>query len=148
MRRDSQREKVYQWEYHINASGAVPREMYWDRALLELDEWCFAVWQVEHKRLGLSEFPTPIVKLRKRNALHAECDPATREILLASGLRRKSVVLHELAHVLTPNARNEAGGWHGPVFVGVFIHLLRQYGGADETKMLAEAARCRVQVKI
>jgi len=148
MRRDSHVSKVYQWEYHINACGAVPREVYWDRSLPDLNDWLDALWQVEYKRAGIGEFPSPVVVMKKRNAVHADTDMEARHIRLPSNLKCKYVLLHELAHLLTPNAVNEKGGWHGPAFVGVLIHLLKTYCGADENRMLAEAARRRVPVRV
>ena len=57
----------------------------------------------------------------------------TRKIKLGTWARNEAVILHELAHCLTPNAK------HGAEFSGVFLFLVKNAFGADIAKQLRES---------
>jgi putative metallohydrolase (TIGR04338 family) len=57
----------------------------------------------------------------------------SRRITLGTWARNESVILHELAHCLTPNVR------HGAEFSGVFLFLVKNAFGADIAKQLRES---------
>jgi putative metallohydrolase (TIGR04338 family) len=56
-----------------------------------------------------------------------------RRITLGTWARNEAIILHELAHCLTPNAR------HGAEFAGVFLFLVKNAFGADIAKQLRES---------
>lgn len=56
-----------------------------------------------------------------------------RRITLGTWARNESVILHELAHCLTPNVR------HGAEFSGVFLFLVKNAFGTDIAKQLRES---------
>jgi putative metallohydrolase (TIGR04338 family) len=57
----------------------------------------------------------------------------TRRITLGTWARNEAVILHELAHCLTPNTK------HGAEFSGVFLFLVKNAFGADIAKQLRES---------
>jgi len=57
----------------------------------------------------------------------------SRRITLGTWARNEAVILHELAHCLTPNAK------HGAEFSGVFLFLVKNAFGADIAKQLRES---------
>ena len=57
----------------------------------------------------------------------------TRKIKLGTWARNEAVILHELAHCLTPNNK------HGAEFAGVFLFLVKNAFGADIAKQLRES---------
>ena len=113
MTRDSQKQKVYDWENSVVAplsKGSVP----FDRAQAFVD----GVW-LSHGWL----YPPQVSAMPKQ---------ATR--IMATGCRGEIrlpastpdwVILHELAHTLTSNEDGRSDG-HGADFVGVYIKLLER----------------------
>ena len=57
----------------------------------------------------------------------------SRRITLGTWARNEAVILHELAHCLTPNTK------HGAEFSGVFLFLVKNAFGADIAKQLRES---------
>lgn len=60
--------------------------------------------------------------------------------------RSEAVILHEIAHTLTPSNR----AWHGPEFAGILLTLVRFQMGAEHARELREsfrAGRVRVTMK-
>lgn len=51
--------------------------------------------------------------------------------------RSEAVILHEIAHCLTPNNR----AWHGPEFAGILLTLVRYQMGAEHARELRESFR-------
>jgi putative metallohydrolase (TIGR04338 family) len=67
---------------------------------------------------------------------YAVSGPATGEIRLARRALREPVVLHEIAHVVTP------GAGHGPAFVAALLALVRErLGFHNYGALLAELRR-------
>jgi len=55
---------------------------------------------------------------------------------------RPTVILHEMAHCLTPGDR------HGPRFVGVYIGLLARHAGLDADMLMAAADEMSVKYSV
>jgi len=113
MTRDSQKQKVYDWERHVVAPLSK-RSVPFDQAQAFVD----GVW-LTHGWL----YPPQVSKMPKQ---------ATRT--MATGCRGEIrlpahtpdwVILHELAHTLTSNEHGHTDG-HGADFVGVYIKLLER----------------------
>lgn len=127
MRCDFQRSKCYAWEQdmvHRHDKSHVP----FDQLQVLVDY----VWNAE----GL-QYPPKVLTIDPRN---------TRAIAKADRLNiwappeglATSILLHELAHSLTSEAKG-GSHLHGPVFVGAFIHLLSTYAGFSRSVLTASA---------
>ncbi len=123
--RDNQRSRVYEWERH--ASKTARLQMYMgDMTLEEAVAWATPIWRSERGRVGLAKVRAPSIERPHWGQRSALAHPDHR-ITLPRWARNKWVVLHELAHRLTPH--DEA---HGPRFVGVLIGLVcRHIDGLD-----------------
>lgn len=129
--RDNQRSKVYAWE-----RAAVRRlnktEFYrpdFD-TLEECEAFMNPIWRAERGRVGLAKQKAPELSRnlwgqRKATAGH------DHTIKLPKWSRSRWVILHEMAHRLTP--RDEA---HGPRFVGVLIGLAARHLGYDANALM------------
>lgn len=129
--RDNQRSKVYAWERE--------QTRWFREAGLEFDSiedvavYMNPIWRSERGRYGRAKVPAP--KLHhghwgQRSALAY----ASHEISLPRRMRNEWVILHEMAHRLTP--ADEA---HGPRFVGCLIGLLARHAGRDANALMETA---------
>lgn len=133
-RRDNQKSRVYAWE------RAVVRELSgrtFDHpefaTLTECDQWAAPVWRKERGRVGLARVAAPAIERPswgQRSALAHE----DHRITLPRWARSRWVILHEMAHRLTP--RDEA---HGPRFVGVLIGLVCRWLEYDVQQLMRMA---------
>lgn len=129
--RDNQRTLVYSWEEEIGTYRLPPE---W-KTIEEVCQWAQPIWLAERARYGQARKVCPDIVSsswgQKRALAHA-----SHKISLPLWARQRPMVLHELAHLLTP--KDEA---HGPRFVAVLIGLLCRHAGyrADELMALADA---------
>jgi putative metallohydrolase (TIGR04338 family) len=139
--RDNQRSKLYRWE----ASALGLR----DGELLRLAECQMLADTVCRVYRTL---PVRVADGRGHsNAVYYEGSHWTAgnnelyrppTIALPRRMRRRGVVLHELAHHLTPKGCAP----HGPEFVWVMIHLLERFGGEKRTEMRASAKEAGLKI--
>lgn len=128
--RDNQRSRVYAWERA--ASKTAQLEMYMgEMELADAIEWATPIWRSERGRVGLAKVKAPTIERphwgQRRALAHSD-----HRITLPRWARNRWVVLHELAHRLTPY--DEA---HGPRFVGVLIGLVcRHIEGLDASWLM------------
>jgi len=125
MKRDYQRKRVYDWEN----SCLMPLSI--NRKNLTLDE-CYSVMEIAIKKSQHTLYRLPNLhdgRGHRRAASYGGC------IALPKWARQDVVVLHELAHELTPGAIP-----HGPEFVYVYINLLHAVLGRSKAVMKMEAA--------
>lgn len=141
--RDNQRAKVYAWERvaskkfcAVAAPGTGRIRSLHSPDFKTLDE-CIAfatpIWSSERGRYGLGRVKAPAIERPswgQRSAL-AHHD---HRITLPRWSRGPWVILHELAHRLTP--ANEA---HGARFCGVLIGLLARHCGYDAHELMSLA---------
>ena len=137
--RDNQRSKVYAWERKIKGYHRAPT---WT-TIDEVVAFAKPVWNAERGRYGLGGQAMPLFQPAswgQRNALAMH----DHRIKLPRWARQEPVVLHEMAHRLTP--RDEA---HGPRFVGVLIGLLSRHAGyvAEELMALADEMGVKYHVR-
>lgn len=125
--RDNQRSKVYAWERAIAGSemgGAVFAD------LAAAQAWMQPIWRKERGRVGLAKRAAPSIERphwgQRRALAHAD-----NRITLPKWARSYWVVLHEMAHRLTPH--DEA---HGPRFVGVLIGLVCRWLDYDAASLM------------
>ncbi|MFN7570712.1 MAG: hypothetical protein ACK5TK_04525 [Betaproteobacteria bacterium] len=142
-RRDSQRSRVYDWERTavrqcLRRSIYAPDPEFADLEAIEV--WLAPIWRAERGRLGRARVPAPALarKLWGQRRATAGWDHVLK---LPRWARSPWVVLHELAHRLTPH--DEA---HGPRFVGVLIGLAcRHIEGLHAETLMALADDMRVR---
>lgn len=129
-KRDNQRSRVYAWQRRF---GQYYRPPAW-KTIDEVIQFAKPIWRSERGRYGMANVPMPLFESSswgQRNAI-AHHD---HRITLPLWARQPPVVLHEMAHRLSPNDEG-----HGPRFVGIEIGLLARHCGydADELKALAD----------
>lgn len=137
--RDNQRSRVYAWERKIAGYHRPPT---W-KTIDEVIAFAKPIWRSERGRYGLAGAAAPLFESSSWGQTRAKAYEDHR-ITLPLWARQEPVVLHEMAHRLTP--RDEA---HGPRFVGVLIGLLARHAGydADDLMALAEEMGVKYSVK-
>lgn len=138
--RDRQRSRVYRWEAavarQLRGSSLLPPEF---ETLEECAAFAQVVWRKERGRVGLASHKAPAIERPHRGQRRALAHHDHR-ITLPRWARSRWVILHELAHRLTP--ADEA---HGPRFVGVLIGLAARWLEYDAQQLMALADEMDVQ---
>lgn len=139
-KRDNQRSKVYAWERKVVATfgGSSIDKPDFDQ-LQECEAFANPIWRKERGRLGLARMRAPVIERpawgQRRALAHHD-----HRVTLPRWARSKWVILHELAHRLTPD--DEA---HGPRFVGVLIGLAARWLDYDANQLTAMADEAGVR---
>lgn len=138
--RDTQRSRVYAWEREACAALMGRSEFEPEfKTLEECQAYADPIWRKERGRVGLAGQVAPSIErpnMGQRRALaHAD-----HRITLPRWARNRWVILHEMAHRLTP--RDEG---HGPRFVGVLIGLLARWCDLDATELMRMAEESGVK---
>lgn len=141
--RDNQRSRVYAWERAFAKSIGVDFYAPDFKTLEECEAFALPIWRKERGRVGLAGQVAPGVE-RPAWGQRAALAHHDHRITLPRWARSRWVILHELAHRLTP--RDEA---HGPRFVGVLIGLLARHvdHDADALMRMADAHGVRYWVR-
>lgn len=134
--RDRQRSRVYAWEKHCQGVEAFRETM----TLAEVEAFAAKVWLAERVRYGRGRMPPPSVH-HGRGQRRALAYTGKHVISLPKFARNPYIVLHELAHLLTPV--DEA---HGPRFVGVVVGLAARWLNQDAQVLLRQADAMGVRV--
>lgn len=143
MARDSQRSRCYKWEDAAQQALAA-RSMYEPefKTLEECEAFALPVWRAERGRLGLAGVKAPSIERpnwgQRRALAHHD-----HRITLPRWARSRWVILHELAHRLTP--KDEA---HGPRFVGALIGLACRWLDFDAVELMRMAEEHGVKFHI
>lgn len=132
--RDNKRQRVY------DAEEAAAFTSGWTTVLQtipthELQGW---VDQVMRRQAIRSRWPyrRPVVKLTHSGAVsERHCD----EVRLGVDQRNEWIILHEVAHLFTPNTVAD----HGPEFCGTYLFLLQTVLGKDAANALRTELRKR-----
>lgn len=131
--RDSQRARLYRAEGEVDAGRRLPtveRMQAWVDALAAT-EWFVARW-------GAQSFDVRPGFGHRR----ATADPVTAILQMPKWARSELVLLHEVAHCLTPVTFAS----HGPEYAGVLLALARRGMGPGTAQLLEDAfARERVR---
>lgn len=132
--RDKQRSRVYAWE-RAASSRFKGRSLYVGEyeTLEECEAFMAPIWRAERGRVGLAKSSAPTLARNlwgQRKATASEL----HVIKLPKWARSRWVILHEMAHRLTPE--DEA---HGPRFVGVLIGLAARWLEYDASQLMALA---------
>jgi hypothetical protein len=133
--RDNQRSRVYAWERKIKGYHRAPE---WKK-IEDVIAFATPVWKAERGRVGLARQELPLFKAG-RGASASD----SHTISLGRWARQTPIVLHEIAHRLTPHDEP-----HGPRFVGVLIGLLSRHAGyvAEELMALADEIGVKYHVR-
>lgn len=133
--RDQQRSLVYQWETLVSGQANRVNEF---KTLDACADFALPIWSAEMRLRGaqgksikMPEFEEP--SDRQRDAL---CLPG-RWIKLPPWARNQVIILHEMAHNLIAESRNDAS--HGPHFVGCLIGLLSRHANYDAKDLMISA---------
>ena len=143
--RDRQRTRVYRWETIAQKETAASANAYPDFAELPaIQAWVHPIWRAERGRYGLAKAPAPTIERPHWGQHRALAYVERGRITLPRWARTPWLVLHELAHHLTP--ADEA---HGSRFVGVLIGLLARHTGRcpEQLLELAHAHGVRVDMR-
>lgn len=127
--RDSQRSRCYRWE-----RAAVDDE-HWAPVFKRVEDaaaWAEPIWRRERGRVGLANARAPAFERPHWGQVRAFAHHDHR-ITLPRWARSRWVVLHELAHRLTPGAA------HGPRFVGCLIGLGARWLDLDAESLMRAA---------
>lgn len=132
--RDNQRSRVYAWERAVSLK-LKGRTLYQGEfnSLEQCEAFMLPIWRAERGRLGLAKVVAPTLARNlwgQRKATASEF----HVIKLPRWARSRWVILHEMAHRLTPT--DEA---HGPRFVGVLIGLAARWLEYDAHQLMALA---------
>lgn len=138
--RDNQRSRVYAWERSASLE-LCGRSLYEAefRTLAECEAFAAPIWRAERGRLGLAGKLAPAIERPSWGQRSAFAHNDHR-ITLPRWARSRWVILHELAHRLTP--RDEA---HGPRFVGVLMGLLARHVDLDAVELMRTAEQAGVR---
>lgn len=143
MARDTQRSRVYAWEQACVAqlahSSIYDAEF---KTLEECADYAAPIWRKERGRVGLARAAGPRIERPHRGQRKGLAHPDGR-ITLPRWARSRWVILHEMAHLLTP--RDEP---HGPRFVGVLIGLIARHLDYDATQLMALADEMGVKYHV
>lgn len=135
-RMDPQKGKVYAAEVAAFCRG--------DEVTVDLPEMADLerfVWKVEHDRWFRRTFPgrTGFRVKDGRGLSRHVANAGRRTIRVSRKGRAKWVVLHELAHCLTPPGAQD----HGPEYVGIYLKLVRHFLGREAWRSLYRACKER-----
>lgn len=111
-------------------------------SLEECESFMRPIWRAERGRVGLAKHPCPTLSRNLWGQHRATANYAGTEIKLPKWARNDWVILHEMAHCLTPGDR------HGPRFVGVLIGLLARHAGVDAYESMARADEMGVKYHV
>lgn len=151
--RDQQRSRLYAWERDMatKAARAVEGELVRSKSLFVPDDelhdlascqaYVDRVWKAERARYGQGRRQPPVV-VRPSWGQRRAIAHAYHQISLPRTVRNRWMILHEVAHRLTPDDEP-----HGPRFLGVLIGLLHRHAGYDADELLASAQEARLRVK-
>lgn len=134
--RDRQRSRVYAWEREVCARllGRSIGTPDYD-TIPECEAYAKPIWRAERGRVGLARQHAPDIERphwgQRRALAHHD-----HRITLPRWARNRWVILHELAHRLTPT--DEA---HGPRFVGVLMGLVARWLDLDAQELMELADR-------
>lgn len=138
--RDTQRGRVYAWERQTFGHRIWTAEL----ALAELEALVNRIWRSERGRVGQAKRPAPIVVARRGSSAEAFSNAHGRaQIFFGAHCHNRIVVLHELAHCLTPSDQS-----HGPRFVGVLIGLYCRHLDCDAKELMASADEMGVKYHV
>lgn len=136
--RDSQRSRCYAWE------RAAVHDVHWEPVFLRVDDaaaWAEGIWRKERGRVGLAGLRAPSFDRPHRGQQRALAHHDHR-ITLPRWARSKWVVLHELAHRLTPRDK------HGPRFIGCLIGLGARWLDLDAQALMRAADQYGVKYHV
>lgn len=141
--RDSQRSRVYEWERRC-VRDLAGLSLHDPEKGFEALEQCIAyatpIWRKERGRVGLAKVKAPSIERPAWGQRRALANDWRHAITLPKWARNRWVILHEMAHLLTP--RDVA---HGPRFVGVLIGLAARWLDYDATQLMAWADEAGVK---
>lgn len=142
--RDRQRSRVYQWERAAQAATKLQAPPSPDLSeLASIQLWLNPIWRAERGRYGLAKVSPPTIQRPHWGQRRGLAFDHNRSITLPRWARQPWMVLHEMAHHLTPN--DEA---HGGRFVGVLIGLLARHTGRSAATMLELAQEHGIRVDL
>lgn len=132
--RDSQRSKVYKAEGNI-AQGEMKAQMVDLQAFV--NKVVGSAWWKRH-------YPNVqrITATDGRRRRRASAFPLTRKIVMPKWSRSEMIILHEIAHIVTPTQY----AWHGPEYCKVYLELVKVFMGEETWKSLRDSFKvCRVK---
>lgn len=159
--RDTQRAKVYRWERaHVfppeNEWIVTPTSSRPARPMLTLAE-CDALVEHAWSQPDYPRFPGGRLPRRyrpriedgrgRRRACFNPYGPVS--IKLPRWSRFREVVLHEAAHAITyTHGQIFTHAWHGPEFMGVYLHLLADGDQAEVERLWRSAIHAGLRVTL
>jgi hypothetical protein len=129
-KRDNQRTLCYRWEDAVTGGKHLSAE--WT-TIDEVEAFMKPIWRAERGRYGRANVPMPVLH-HGHWGQRAAIAYSSHKISLPRHTRNVWMVLHEMAHCLTP--ADEA---HGPRFVGVLMGLAARHAGYDVEVLKAKA---------
>lgn len=137
--RDSQRSKVYKAEWMLRRAGAPGAERIESVHEIQvyLDKLTASAWwkrnfpHVKFRRRRYGEPDSVILVKDGRGRSSAGGCSYTQEISMPTWSRTKAVILHEVAHVVSPR-----GAWHDWRFCANFLKLVQHCLGKAEADAL------------
>lgn len=124
-----------------NSTIVIPQEIRFG-SLAAVEQY---IRQIQHTGWYVAQGfnPKPVSVRRRAGDAYAHYDPARAEIAMHEPTygtpwsTREIVVLHELAHHVTPHGNEYAA--HGPEFVGNFLALVREFMGPEVWMLLYDS---------
>jgi hypothetical protein len=134
--RDIQRSRVYRWEDEVakKSRGVLSKKL----TLSQCQVLAAKAYGRYHPDL-----PAPIIYAR-RGTRTALSNASRNKINLPNWARTPGVVLHEVAHLVTPNTNAD----HGPEFVRMMCDLWKWYTGYSGNNYPASAKRAGLSVAL
>lgn len=145
--RDAQQNKVYVWE-HVMAREIGPKEIADGNIYSKLER------RRSHDYLQTflvdvcGELGEKIPKLKFRTG--GTTSYAGADIRLISDHCTRTVLLHELSHILHRRWGNRSNGKrhqaHGQEFVGIFAYMFIRFGGIDKREIIGHATEAKIKL--
>ena len=119
--RDSQRQKVYDWEQRVgNHLFKLPKMFLFE----EIQEYVDHVWS----EMGL-KYPPAVEAMHGKNQNLGEASRLAVYFPKNENTAQQTII-HELAHSMTRNI-HDSSLHHGPGFVGMYMELMIKFMNAD-----------------
>ena len=124
---DTQRQRVYESEWAWNWGNPADRRISMEEAKEITEDFLAKPWVIE--RFG----PQETIEIKPgRGGKIAWAYNAERKILFPEPCRYLEILIHEIAHILSP-----FGARHGHEFCETFLYCVRHYFGEHEARVLA-----------
>lgn len=139
--RDSQRQRVYDWEMEYVWSQESTKSWLTHTPLLSMDECRALVTRVWNDH----DISLPVPKVK--SGIGRDASGCKERIILPEHDRFPEIVLHETTHAIL-DAWQIFDAWHGCSFMVLYIELLVRYANCDYNHLKKTARDCKIKTTL